>query len=346
MMEAEIVRRRAWIAGDEFLDLLGVTNLIPGPNSTEMAMALGYRRAGWRGLVAGGTAFIVPAALITVTLAWAYVRYGTRPDVQPWLAGLAPSVTGVIAAAAVLLARPLIRDGRRIALAIIALAAALLGVDAIVVLVGSGLLGWLSARPAPAAIVIAMLGVAAATASTGPVESARAPLLDLGWFFLRTGSILYGGGYVLAALLQPLVEPLGWMSRRELLDALAAGQATPGPVFTTATFVGFVIHGWSGAATATLAIFLPAFVGVAILMQVLERLRAWTPARRFLDGVTAGAWAVVAATAVMLARDGLSSPVSLLIAAASCAASLAGANAAIVVVLGLAAGVAWRAAGL
>jgi chromate transporter len=348
MMEAEVVRRRAWLAADEFLDLLGLTNLIPGPNSTEMAMALGYRRAGWPGLVAGGASFIAPAAAITAVLAWAYVSYGTRPDVQPWLAGLAPAVVGIIAAAAITLARPLVNDVRRAVIALMALAAALLGVDEIVVLIGSGILGvvasgWRRTAATMAVVLTASLVLMAGSQATP--ESARASLPEIGWFFLKTGSVLYGGGYVLAALLQPLADPLRWMTTRELLDAVAAGQVTPGPVLTTATFAGFVMHGWSGAAVATAGIFAPAFLGVAILVRILDRVRRWTPARRFLDGVGAGAWALVAAVALTLARDGVSSPAAGVVTLAAFAASVLGVNSGLVVLLGLAGGAAWQALG-
>jgi len=171
---------------------------------------------------------------------------------------------------------------------------------------------------------------------------ARATLGDIGWFFLRTGSVLYGGGYVLAALLTTLVQPLGWLTTRELLDAVAAGQVTPGPVLTTATFVGFVLHGWSGAAVATLAIFLPAFAGVSAVSVLLPSLDRWSWTRRFLDGVAASAWALVAATVVALARDGVSSLPAVLLAMAACAASARGLSAGMVVLAGLAAGAAWH----
>jgi chromate transporter len=347
MMEAEIVRRRAWLTGDEFLNLLGLTNLIPGPNSTEMAMALGYRRAGWRGLFAGGAAFIVPAAAITALLAWAYVRYGTRPDVRPWLVGLAPAVVGVIAGAAISLARPIVKDASSIAIAVFALAAALLHVNEIVVLLGGGVLGlFVSRRRAAIFAAVALLGGSVVAASIGTDAAAgtgaRASLGEIGWFFLRTGSVLYGGGSVLAALLTTLVQPLGWMTTRELLDAVAAGQVTPGPVLTTATFVGFVLRGWTGAAVATVAIFLPAFAGVSTVSALLPSLHRWPWTRRFLDGVAASAWALVAATAVTLARAGLSSPASIVLALAACAASAGGISAGIVVLVGLAVGAAWH----
>ncbi len=347
MMEAEIVRRRAWLPADEFLDLLGVTNLIPGPNSTEMAMALGHRRAGWRGLIAGGLAFIVPAACLTSLLAWAYVRYGARPDVRPWLLGLPPAVVGVIAGASVSLARPVVRNPRMVAIATLALAAAVLHVDEIVVLLGGGVLGLLSGgRRSAAAAVVAVLiapSVVAAAVLPAAMPAARASLPAIAWFFLRTGSVLYGGGYVLAALLTQLVHPLGWLTAPELLDAVAAGQVTPGPVLTTATFVGFVLRGWSGAAVATVTIFLPAFVGVAVLTRLLPRLRAWTWTRRFLEGVSASAWALVVATVVALARDGVTSPATFVLAAAACLASARGTSAATVVLLGLGAGALWHA---
>jgi chromate transporter len=347
MMEADIVRRRAWLAADEFLDLLGLTNLIPGPNSTEMVMALGYRRAGWAGLVAGGLAFILPAACITTIMAWAYVTYGTRPDVRPWLAGLGPSVVGVIAGAAVALARPLASDARRVAIGVVALVAALAGMNEVAVLLGGGVLGLIAAhRGRAVTLALAVLAPLVVSAAAGAAaHGPRAALPDIGWFFLRTGGVLYGGGYVLAALLAPLVHPLGWLTTGELLDAVAAGQVTPGPVLTTATFVGYIVGGWGGATVATVAIFLPAFVGVGVLVQILPRLRAWQSARRFLDGVSASAWALVAAITVTLARDGLSSPASAAVAVVALLASLRGINSGLIVLLGLAAGAAWRGLG-
>ena len=346
MMEAEVVRRRAWLPPEEFLDLLGLTNLIPGPNSTEMAMALGHRRAGWRGLVAGGMAFIIPAACLTSLLAWVYVHYGTRPDVRPWLVGLAPAVVGVIAGASISLARPIVRNARAAVVATLALVAALLQVNEILVLLGGGVLALAGSRRSSLAVVLAALALpslAAAAAQPPDPHAMRASLPAIGWFFLRTGSVLYGGGYVLAALLTTLVHPLGWLTTPELLDAVAAGQITPGPVLTTATFVGFVLHGWSGAAVATVAIFLPAFVGVGVLTRLLPQLRAWAWTRRFLEGVSASAWALVAATTVVLARDGVTSPAAIVVSAAACLAVARGMSAAAVVLLGLLAGVLWQA---
>lgn len=345
LMEAEIVRRRQWLPAGEFLDLLGLTNLIPGPNSTELAMALGHRRAGWAGLVAGGLSFIVPAACITGVLAWAYVRFGTRPDVMPWLAGLAPAVVGVIAGATVTLARAIVTDARKLVIAVAALVAALAGVNEVVVLLGGGVLGLVvfgavGPRALTAAVAL-MVALGSTVAADGAAPVARASLGAIAAFFLRTGSVLYGGGYVLAALLQPLVSPLGWLSTRELLDAVAAGQVTPGPVLTTATFVGYLLHGGPGAVVATLAIFLPAFVGVGVLVRILPRLRRWRAARRFLDGVSASAWALVAATAVTLGHAALVTPAALTVAAAAAAAMVAGVSAGLVVLMGLAGGALW-----
>ena len=341
LMEEEVVRRRRWVTIEEFLDLVGLTNLIPGPNSTEMAMALGHQRAGWPGLLAAGASFILPAAAITGTLAWLYLQYGTLPQVEPWLAALGPAVVGLMGGAVVRLARPAFARVSQIAIGAAVLVLALAGVDEVVLLVGGGVAGALvdRARRVTFIVLLAVTLPAVVTAArevagveTGPSDAAIA------LFFLRTGAVLYGGGYVHVALLQPLVDSYGWLSQAQLVDAVAAGHVTPGPVLTTATFVGFLLGGAGGAAIATVAIFLPAFLLVGGLGHIAPRLRAWPPARGLLDGVNAAAVALMVAVTVTLARAVVTDVIAVAVVALSVAAGLRGVSGGWIVLGGIAAG--------
>jgi chromate transporter len=310
LMEDELVRRRGWLSRERFLDLLGATNLIPGPNSTEMAIHLGYLRAGWAGLVVAGVAFIAPAALIVSALAWAYVRFGARPDAAAVLAGVKPVVLVVVAEALWRFLRSAARTPFQGALAAGALAAAALGGHELLVILAGGALA--------AARAGALRGKLAGLAPFAPVaalaHAAAAAPVTLGGilgFFLKVGSILYGSGYVLLAFLRSdLVERLGWLTDAQLLDAVAVGQVTPGPVFTTATFVGWILAGPAGAALATVGIFLPSFVFVALSGPLVPRLRRSALAGAFLDGVTVASLGLMALVTAQLARDALASPVA------------------------------------
>jgi chromate transporter len=290
LMEEETVRRRGWLPREEFLDLVAAANLIPGPNSTELAIHLGLRRAGWRGFLAAGLAFILPAALIVCALAWAYVRFGRLPIAEGLLSGVKPVIVVVVAQALWLLARTAVRNRALAFLAGIALALAVAGVHELLLLVGAGLAAAILAgavRPrAPMAMAPFLPLVAAA------------PAADPGHVFvtfLRIGSVLFGSGYVLLAFLRAeLVVRLGWITEAQLLDAVAAGQVTPGPLFSTATFLGFVVDGPPGAAAATLGIFLPAFVFVAASGPLVPRLRRSATAGAFLDGVQVASLALMA----------------------------------------------------
>jgi chromate transporter len=343
LMEREVVRARRWLPLDEFLDLLGLTNLIPGPNSSEMAMALGYRRAGWAGLVAGGLSFILPAACITAALASLYVRYGSLPRIQPWLSGLGPAVVALMVVAIARLSRPALRD---LALGVIAasvLGLRLLGVNELILLLGGGVAALVRTRR-EAAAALAILLLASATVAAQAVASGAAArtvveptLADIGVFFARTGAVLYGGGYLLVALLEPLVTR-GWLTSTQLVDAVAAGQVTPGPVLTTATFVGYLLDGVPGAGVATLAIFLPAFGFVAALGRIAPRLRRSPLAGRFLSGVNAAAVALMAAVTLTLARAALTDLRAGVIAGIALAAAARGLNGGWIVAIGLAAG--------
>jgi chromate transporter len=306
LMEDEVVRRRGWVSRERFLDLLGATNLIPGPNSTELAIHLGFVRAGWPGLVVGGLGFVLPAALIVTVLAAAYARYGSLPQTTWLLYGVKPVIIAVVAQALWALARRALRTplAAVVALAVGALAAA--GVDEVALLFAGALAGLLvrAGRPSLAAGAVAAAAMTApAAAAAAAAGGASVSLLKVGLVFLKVGSILFGTGYVLLAFLRPdLVERTGWLTDRQLLDAVAVGQFTPGPVLTTATFIGYLLAGLPGAVVATVAIFAPSFVFVAASSPLIPRLRRSARAAGFLDGANAASLALMALVTWQLGR--------------------------------------------
>jgi chromate transporter len=284
MMEDETVRRRGWLTREQFLDLFGAASLIPGPSSTELAIYLGFRRAGWPGLVAGGVCFILPAALMVATIAWAYVRYGSLPQAAALLYGIKPIVIALVIQALWNLGRAAVRGGLLFGVVVASLVAALLGAPPLLVLVGAALV--------------------ALAARSGRLYAV--PLWPLFIVFLKLGSVVFGSGYVLLAFLRDdLVTRLHWLTESQLLDAVVVGQFTPGPVFTTATFIGYVVAGGSGAAVATIAIFLPGFLLVAASGPLIPRLRSSRLAAAALDGVNAGSVALMAAVTWQLGRAAL-----------------------------------------
>ncbi len=306
LMRDEVVTRRRWVTEQQFLDLLGASNLIPGPTSTELAIYLGYARAGWRGLVLAGTLFILPAALISLALAWVYVRYGSTPQAVWLLYGIKPVIIAVVVQAIWALARTAVKGWLLAAIGALVLGLYAAGVSEIVLLLGAGVLvmaarnaGRLRQRPR-ALVLLPMLGAPAlSTAGAASVDP-----VSLFFVFLKIGAVLYGSGYVLLAFLRnDFVVRLGWLTDQQLIDAVAVGQLTPGPVFTTATFIGYIVAGTSGAALATLAIFLPSFVFVAIVYPMVPRLRgsAWMSA--FLDGVNVAAIGLMLAVTWQLGRS-------------------------------------------
>jgi chromate transporter len=310
LMEDEFVVRRRWLRREDFLDLLGATNLIPGPNSTEMAISLGYLRGGWRGWLVAGAAFILPAVSITVACAWLYVRAGTLPQTARWWFGIPPAALAVIALAAWRLGRPAVKTHRHAILGLGVIVAALLGTSEIAALFLAGLVGmlWLRGAPAPAGtarivtVAAVLMGTMAVCAAPG-VAVVPAPLTtwNLGTVFLRIGSVLYGSGYVLIAFLdKALVRDRGWLTERQLLDAIAVGQFTPGPVLSTAAFIGYVLAGVPGALIATAGIFLPSFAFVAALHAVLPRVRRNERTAAFLDAVNVAAMGLIVAVTVGL----------------------------------------------
>lgn len=301
LMRNEVVRRRGWVDDREFLDMVGATNLIPGPNSTELAIHLGHRRAGPRGLVVAGVCFIAPAVVIVGVLAWLYQRSGTDPAVIDLRYGILPVIIAIVAHALVGLARSAVDGLGPAVVAAAAFGAFVAGVHELAILVAAGVVMalWagrhrLGGRLRSVWLIPAVMADAAAAA---PVSLRR-----LFWVFLEIGSVLYGSGYVLLAFLQRnLVDELGWLTNSQLLDAVAVGQVTPGPVFTTATFVGWQVDGPAGAAVATVAIFLPSFVFVALLGRIVPWMRARPVARAFLGGVTIASLGLMAGVLVRLA---------------------------------------------
>jgi len=307
MMEDEVVARRGWLTREQFLDLLGATNLIPGPNSTELAIHIGHARAGFPGLVVAGACFILPAALIVSALGWAYVRFGALPQVAGLLYGAKPVVIAVVVQALWRLFRSAVRGWETALVAVAAAAANALGADELVVL-GAAAALTAGAELARSAAARSRHGVAALLAASLPAgaSAGSVALWPLFGFFVKVGSVLFGSGYVLLAFLRSgLVEQRGWLSEGQLLDAIAVGQVTPGPVFTTATFIGYVLAGGAGAAVATAGIFLPAFVFVALSAPLLPRLRQSRVAGALLDGVNAASLALMAVVTARIAGAAL-----------------------------------------
>ncbi len=316
MMHDETVKRRRWLSDQEFLDLIGATNLIPGPNSTEMAIHIGFLRAGWLGLMIGGICFITPAMLIVLLLAWVYVRFGATPQAEWLLYGIKPVVIAIIAQAIWNLGQKAIKDPLTVTVAVVVLALYFAGVNEIALLFAAGLLVMLAVnfRRLRGRAVGAML---IPTGSLGFAAAVSTPFnLPLLFFtFLKIGAILYGSGYVLLAFLRAdLVVRFGWLTDRQLIDAIAVGQVTPGPVFTTATFIGFVLGGLPGALLATLGIFLPSFIFVALSSPLIPRIRnsAWVSS--LLDGVNVASLGLMAAVTWQLGRASLIDPLTVAIA--------------------------------
>jgi chromate transporter len=299
LLEDEVVRRRGWLTREEFLDLYGATNLIPGPNSTEMAIHVGHRRAGFPGLVVAGACFILPAALITSAIAWAYVRFGTLPQADGLMRGIKPVIIAVVLQALLAFGKTALKTRLAKVVAGACLAGSLLGGNELALLLLAGAVTMLVRRPPSAApAVFPLLGSAAAPAVAVPFG-----LLPLFLFFLKVGAVLFGSGYVLLAFLRAdLVERWHWLTEAQLLDAVAVGQFTPGPVFTAATFIGWILAGPKGALLATLGIFLPAFFFVALSGPLIPRLRRSPRAGAFLDGVNAASLALMAAVTLQLGR--------------------------------------------
>lgn len=321
MMEDEVVRRRRWLTREEFLDYLGATNLIPGPNSTELAIHIGHARAGWPGLLAAGLAFILPSTLIVGSIAWAYVRYGALPEVAGLLYGVKPVVLAIVAQALWSLGGTAVKSKGLAVLAVAAVVAAAAGVHELLVLAIAGAIMMAAVAARGTAAATPLLMMSAASGVTAPVSGAAAATFGLWPLFLvfaKAGAVLFGSGYVLLAFLRAdLVDRLHWLTEAQLLDAIAVGQVTPGPVFTTATFIGYVLGGSAGAAVATVGIFLPAFVFVALSGPLVPRIRRSTIAGAALDGVNVASLALMAVVSWQLGRTAVIDPLTAGIAVAS-----------------------------
>jgi chromate transporter len=315
MMEAEVVRKRRWVTREQFVDLLGAVNLIPGPNSTEMAIHLGLVRAGWRGLIVAGTCFILPAMVIVLALAVAYVRYGTLPEAGWLLYGVKPVIIVIVVQALWSLGKTAVKGPLTGAAGLAVVVLSFLGVNEVLLLFAGGFVvmalknlreGRGQRAGAVALTAPILLGGSPASAAVAAGATVPVSLWSLTTFFLKVGSILFGSGYVLLAFLRAdLVQRFGWLTDQQLLDAVAVGQVTPGPVFTTATFVGYVVAGVPGALLATFGIFFPSFVLVAASNPVIPRLRRsrWTAG--FLDGVNVASLGLMAAVTWHLGRAAL-----------------------------------------
>lgn len=308
MMHDEVVKRRKWLDDQQFLDLLGATQLIPGPNSTEMAIHIGFVRAGWLGLVTGGLCFILPAMFIVMALAWVYVRFGSTPEASWILYGVKPVIIVIIIQALLDLGRKAVKGYTLALVGFGVFALYFLGINEIFLLLAGGLIIMLSKnyhqirRHPPTNLLIPLTGISL------PVLANTAFNLPLLFFtFLKIGSVLYGSGYVLLAFLRAdFVVRFGWLTDKQLIDAIAIGQVTPGPVFTTATFIGFILNGVPGALLATLGIFLPSFVFVAISNPMIPRLRNSSWAGSLLDGVNVSSLGLMAAVTIQLGRASFS----------------------------------------
>jgi chromate transporter len=299
MMQKEVVEKRHWMDHQHFLDLIGATNLIPGPNSTEMAIHIGHERGGLKGLLVAGCCFILPAVLITGVIAWLYQRYGQLPQVRPFIYGIKPAIIAIILAAVFPLAKKALKSVELWMIGALALGASLAGVNEIVVMFGAGLV---------VLLLYLLRRSGGKLRDFWPGLLLEIPLfpeanLRIFLVFLKIGAILYGSGYVLFAFLDSELVAKGLLSRTQLVDAIAVGQFTPGPVFSSVTFIGWQMNGLYGSAMATVAVFLPSFVFVALLNPLVPRMRRSKLFSAFLDGVNAASVAIIVTVCIAFTRE-------------------------------------------
>jgi chromate transporter len=353
MMQDEVVRRRQWLSDERFLDLVSAANLIPGPNSTELAIHIGYERRKWAGLVVAGVCFIVPAMLITGAMGALYVTTGEVPAVGAVLYGVKPVILGVVVQAIAMLTKKALKTRALTALGIVSAAFVFAGVHELIVLFGAGLVAVAFARvsgrrQSADATTRAHAGVLAFVPLFAQQVIANASLSSIFLVFAKIGSVLFGSGYVLLAFLRAdLVERYAWITEAQLIDAIAVGQVTPGPVFTTATFIGYLLQGPWGALVATAGIFLPAFVFVALSGPLVPRLRASPVASAFLDGVNVASLALMAVVTFELASAALVDVPTIVLGVAGAVALLVWKpNATWLIIAGALTGIAVKALGL
>ena len=303
MMEQEFVQRRKWLTREDFVDRVGAVSLLPGPSSTELAIYLGELRGGLAGLLIAGCSFILPSALLVGILAWVYQKYGSAPQIGALLSGVKPVVVALIVQAVWSLGRVAVKSKELALLALVVLGLATTHVSAVALLIGTGVAWVVAERFAGKQGVAKTVGAAFVQGSAAAGSISLPSVAGVFLYFLKVGAVLFGSGYVLLAVLRAdLVEHLHWLTENQLIDAIAVSQGTPGPFFTVATFVGYVIAGWKGAVLATLGMFLPAFVFVAVTARYLPKLRKSPMAGAFLDGVNAAAVALMAFVGWQFAR--------------------------------------------
>jgi len=314
MMEEEVVRKRKWINHQHFLDLIGATNLIPGPNSTEMTMHIGHEQAGWKGLVVAGCCFIFPAVIISGFFGWAYRQYGALPQVQQFIYGIKPAIIAVVVSLMIALGKKALKTTELWIIGVVCLVLALAGVNQIVILFGAGLAGvllQLLKQKSTFSIIFPFNLLQMEAFSFNPFN------WKLFWIFLKIGSILYGSGYVLFAFLDTELVKTGMLTNKQLVDAIAVGQFTPGPVFSSATFIGWQIGGVAGAIAATLGIFLPSFLFVGFLNPLIPKLRYSKIMSAFLDAVNVASVALIVGICTQIGRESITDWRTILIAALS-----------------------------
>ena len=301
MMQEEVVIKRNWLTQQHFLDLLGATHLIPGPNSTEMAIHIGHEKGGWKGLIVAGLCFILPAVFITGGLAWLYKQYGQLPEVQPFVYGIKPAIIAIILGAIFPLAKKALQSTELVIIGVLVLLLSLLDFNEIYLLFGAGFMAlfWCAFRNKNNLTALFPLPILQITKST----LLTATNANLFWIFLKIGAVLYGSGYVLFAFLDTELVAAGLLSRQALVDAIAVGQFTPGPVFSAVTFIGYQINGWSGAVVSTIAIFLPSFVFVALLNPLVRKMRNNKSFAVFLDAVNVASVAIIVAVCCEMGKE-------------------------------------------
>lgn len=320
MMEDEVVNKRSWLNREEFLDLVGVTNLIPGPNSTEMAIHIGFRLAGWRGLLTAGICFISPAVLMVIGFAWVYVNYGKLPLSENIFSGIKPVIIAIVLQALFRFGKSAIKTKSLLVLAILAAVTNILGLSEVLVIFSAGIFNLIFSNlktiiDKGKSLIFLFLGTGFTTKTCLLVNSSNLidfSLAKLFMFFLKVGSVLFGSGYVLLAFLKAdLVDKFAWLTETQLLDAIAVGQFTPGPISTTATFIGYILGGIPGALVATLGIFIPAFFFVAISAPFIPKLRSSKSAGKILDGINVASIALMVVVTFMLGKTILINPLGI-----------------------------------
>ncbi|MCL6462723.1 MAG: chromate efflux transporter [Flavobacterium micromati] len=314
MMQEEVVSKRKWLSEQHFLDLIGATNLIPGPNSTEMAIHIGHEKGGWKGLIVAGLCFILPAVFITGIFAWLYKQYGQLPNIQPFIYGVKPAIIAIILSAIFPLAKKSVKSKELLLIGLLVLIGSLFGIGELQLMLGSGILALVFAAIRSKAHIkltnlIPVTIFQISTASLITISNT-----NLFWIFLKIGSVLYGSGYVLFAFLDTELVLTGLLSRRQLIDAIAVGQVTPGPVFSAVTFVGYQINGFTGAIISTIAIFIPSFIFVALLNPLVKKMRSSQSFSIFLDAVNVASVAVIVAVCYDMSKEVITDWRTLLIA--------------------------------